>query len=30
MINRGHVDEALALLEPALTEALAETSGGKA
>jgi 4-aminobutyrate aminotransferase len=29
MINRGHVDEALALLEPALTEALAETSGGK-
>jgi 4-aminobutyrate aminotransferase len=30
MINRGHVDEALALLEPALTEALVETSGGKA
>jgi 4-aminobutyrate aminotransferase len=30
MINRVHVDEALALLEPALTEALAETSGGKA
>jgi 4-aminobutyrate aminotransferase len=30
MINRGHVDEALALLEPALTEALAETSGGRA
>jgi 4-aminobutyrate aminotransferase len=30
MINRAHVDEALALLEPALTEALAETSGGKA
>jgi 4-aminobutyrate aminotransferase len=29
MINRGHVDEALAMLEPALTEALAETSGGK-
>ncbi|MDE2136348.1 MAG: acetyl ornithine aminotransferase family protein [Gammaproteobacteria bacterium] len=30
MINRGHVDEALALLEPALTEALAEVAGGKA
>ncbi len=30
MINRGHVDEALALLEPALTEALAEVPGGKA
>jgi len=30
MIDRGHVDEALALLEPALTEALAETSGGRA
>ena len=30
MINRGHVDEALTLLEPALTEALAQTSGGKA
>ncbi len=30
MINRGHVDEAVALLEPALTEALAQTSGGRA
>jgi len=30
MIGRGHVDEALALLEPALQEALAATSGGKA
>ncbi|HLY51958.1 MAG TPA: acetyl ornithine aminotransferase family protein [Steroidobacteraceae bacterium] len=30
MINRGHVDEAMRLLETALGEALAETSGGKA
>jgi 4-aminobutyrate aminotransferase len=30
MINRGHVDEALTMLEPALTEALAATSGGTA
>jgi 4-aminobutyrate aminotransferase len=27
MINRGHVDEALSLLEPALTEALTTTAG---
>ena len=30
MINRGHVDEAMTLLESALQEALAETAGGKA
>jgi 4-aminobutyrate aminotransferase len=30
MISRGHVDEAMTLLESALQEALAETAGGKA